>query len=84
MRKVLVAALGCVALVPIAGAVDREPTEEEKKRVREALAAVSCEDGRIRVEEYGFKVVGASCDGVGSWEIKLGPSYEVLSRKRDD
>ncbi|SDJ98658.1 hypothetical protein [Microbulbifer yueqingensis] len=84
MKKVFLALSVFILLVPFAAAAEREPTEEEKARVRAALAAVNCEDGRIRVKDYGFKVVGASCDGKDSWEIRLGQSFEVLSRKRDD
>ncbi|UHQ56844.1 hypothetical protein [Microbulbifer sp. YPW16] len=84
MKRVSLALLAWLVLVPAALAADRKPTEEEKAKIKQALDSVSCELGVIEVKDYGYRVISASCEGRGSWVVKLDQSFQVISRKRDD
>ncbi|WP_237057120.1 hypothetical protein [Microbulbifer sediminum] len=84
MKRVFLPLLAWLVLAPPTLAADRKPTEEEKAKIEAALRTVSCELGVIEVKEYGFRVIDASCEGRGSWVVKLDQSYQVISRKRDD
>ena len=69
-----------------AALADSKPTDEEAKKILEALKAVGCEGGTMEKETEGtgtFEVDDAKCSGGGQWDVKLNKDFVVISLTRD-
>ncbi len=84
MPRLLVTAIATCALALPAFA-DSKPSDEEAKKIAEAITAVGCEGGKIEKETEGtgaYEVDDAKCKS-GQYDIKLDKDFKVLSLTRD-
>lgn len=85
MKKIAIIAAAAFALAVPAFA-DGKPSDEEAKKLTEALAAMGCEGGDFEKETEGtgaFEVDDAKCKFGGQWDIKLDKDFNAVSMTRD-
>ncbi|MEQ8824601.1 MAG: hypothetical protein RIC14_09530 [Filomicrobium sp.] len=81
-----VAIIAALVLGTSAAFADSKPSDEEAKKLAEALAALGCEGGELEKETEGsgtFEVDDAKCKFGGQWDIKFDSKYQATSMTRD-
>lgn len=81
-----VAIIAALVLGSTAAFADSKPSEEETKKLNEALAAMGCEGGELEKETEGtgaFEVDDAKCKFGGQWDIKFNSDFLAISMTRD-
>ncbi len=84
MKQIIIST---VAIFAFAGAAlaDSKPSEDEAKKISEALAAWGCSGGEMEKETEAssvFEIDDAKCKG-GQYDVKLDAKYGVTSITRD-
>ncbi len=85
MKKFAIAIASAFALA-VPALADGKPSDDEAKKLTEALAALGCEGGEFEKESEGtgaFEVDDAKCKFGGQWDIKLDKDFKALSLTRD-
>lgn len=84
MKKIaLTVALSLFAVTPVLA--DEKPSEEEAKKITEAIAALGCSGGEMEKESEAsgfFEVDDAKCKD-GQFDIKLDKDFKLLNMSRD-
>lgn len=84
MKKIaLTVALSLFAVTP--ALADEKPSEEEAKKITEAIAALGCSGGEMEKESEAsgyFEVDDAKCKD-GQFDIKLDKDFKLLNMSRD-
>ncbi len=84
MKKIaLTVALSLFAVTP--ALADEKPSEEEAKKITEAIAALGCSGGEMEKETEAsgyFEVDDAKCKD-GQFDIKLDKDFKLLNMSRD-
>lgn len=84
MKRIAIAVAGLVFAAGAAFA-DEKVSDEEGKKIQEAIAAVGCSGGEMEKESEGsgvFEVDDATCKG-GQYDVKLDANYSITSMSRD-
>ena len=85
MKRALIATAAMV-LGFTAAMADSKPTDEEAKKIQEALKAMDCEGGAMEKETEGsgvFEADDVKCKWGGQWDVKLNKDFQVISLTRD-
>lgn len=84
MKKIaLTVALSLFAVTPVLA--DEKPSEEEAKKITEAIAALGCSGGEMEKESEAsgyFEVDDAKCKD-GQFDIKLDKDFKLINMSRD-
>ena len=84
MKRTLTAV--CVTLMACGAAIaDEKVSEEEGKKIQDAIAAWGCSGGEMEKEDEGsgvYEVDDAKCKG-GQFDIKLDKDFGVTSMSKD-
>jgi hypothetical protein len=63
---------------------DRPVTDEERTRLTEAVKAEGCSEGKMKAEDGGFEVEGATCADGKKWDFEFDAQFKLTKKEIDD
>ncbi|MGD9784987.1 MAG: hypothetical protein AB7E80_14580 [Hyphomicrobiaceae bacterium] len=83
--RTLITGLLALPFVATAALADSKPTEDEAKKITEALSGIGCSGGEMEKETEAtgvYEIDDAKCKD-GQFDIKLDKDFKLLSVTRD-